>query len=215
MVRDRCDRMTCMQRLVRVMLAGAAVLLLAVPASAQDEKKYGVVVAYPSSVGFEWQAARKLAIRFDSDYFEISNEGTSQIDFSRFLPPVSITSIIESRNLEFGVSVLFDLHRSDTLRLYLAPRIGVTFNHSSYKTEFDGDPAFLAAISVPANTDSSSTSPGGGVAFGASHDLGDRFRIFGETGFHYSSGTREAVIGDDVTTTAFGLRAGVGAVIRF
>ena len=197
------------------MLAGVAVVLFATPASAQDGRKFGVVVAYPASVGFEWQAARQVAIRFDADYDQVSNEGTSQFELSRFLPPVSITTTTRSRVAEFGVSLLFDVHQSDALRVYLAPRFAVTFDHSSYETEFDGDPALLAAITVPANRDSSSTLPGGGLSLGASHDLGERFRVFGEAGINYSRGTRDGLIGGGITSTAFDLRGGVGALIRF
>jgi hypothetical protein len=207
--------MAAMQRLMFIVLAGAAIALSASPAAAQDERKFGVVVAYPASVGIEWQAARKVAIRLDGDYRQSSNEGTSEFEFSRFFPAVSITTTIESRNTELGLSLLVDLHRSDALRLYVAPRIAVNFDHSSYKTEFGGDPALLAALTVPADSDSSSTSPGGGVAFGASHDLSDRFRVFGETGVHYVRGTIGGLIGDDLKSSDFGLRAGVGAVIRF
>lgn len=198
-----------------VMLAAVAIALFASPAFAQDDRKFGVVVAYPASVGFEWQAARKIAVRFDGDYHRLTNEGTSQFDFSRFLPPLSITTRIESHNVQLGVSVLVDLHRSDDLRLYLAPRIGVNLENSSFETEFDGDPALLAAVSLPADSDTSSSSPAGGVALGASHDVSDRLRLFGEAGFNYVHGTRGGLIGDDVTTTAFGLRGGVGVVIRF
>jgi opacity protein-like surface antigen len=207
--------MAAMQRLMFVVLAGIAIALSASPASAQDERKFGVVVAYPGSVGLEWQAARKVAIRLDGDYRQTSSEGTSEFEFSRFVPALSITTTVESRNTEFGVSLLFDLHRSDALRLYVAPRIAVNFDHSSFKTEFDGDPALLAAVTVPADSDSSSTSPSGGVAVGASHDVSDRFRVFGETGVHYVRGTFGGLIGDDLENSAFGLRAGVGAVIRF
>jgi opacity protein-like surface antigen len=203
-----------MKRVAYVMLAGA-IALFASPAFAQDDRKFGVVVAYPSSVGVEWQAARKIAVRFDADYHQLSNEGTSRFEFSRFLPPLEITTEIESHNVQLGVSVLIDLHRSDDLRLYLAPRFGVNFESSSYETEFDGDPALLAALSLPADSETSSTSPAGGVALGASHDVSDRFRLFGEAGFNYVHGTRGGLIGDDVTTTAFGLRGGVGVVIRF
>ena len=198
-----------------VILAGVALVVFAAPASAQDDRKFGVVVAYPASVGFQWQAARKIAIRFDADYNQTSNEGTSQFDLTRFLPPISITTTTKSRTAEFGVSLLFDVHQGDAFRVYVAPRFAVTLDHSSFETEFGGDPALLAAVTLPANRDSSSTSPGGGLAMGASHDLGDRFRVFGEAGFNYSSGTREGVIGDGITSSVFDVRGGVGAVIRF
>lgn len=50
---------------------------------------------------------------------------------------------------------------------------------------------------------------------GAGRDLSERFRIFGETGFHYLQNNFDGAIGSDVKNSAFGLRAGVGAVILF
>jgi hypothetical protein len=117
-----------------------------------------------------------------------------------------------------GVSVLVDIHRSDELRLYLAPRIGVNFASSSCKTEVEGigiGIAVGAALTVPADSEASSTSPAGGLAFGASRDLGERFRVFGETGVHYTRITNSRDISVEARTSAFGLRAGVGAVILF
>ena len=76
-------------------------------------------------------------------------------------------------------------------------------------------PGDLAALTVPANRDTTSSTPTGGVAIGASHNLTPRLRIFGEAGVNYSRGDLEGIALNDITQTSFGLRSGVGAVIRF
>ena len=215
-----------MRQLTVALLAALTVTAAASTASAQTERRMGFVIAYPGSVGIEWQAASTLALRVDGDFRQVTNEATSDFGFGRFLPslpglPVIIPESFEvttkttSRNFDLGLSLLFDLRRSDDLRVYLAPRVGVNFARTTFATEFGGDARMLAALTVPADSETSSTSPSGGVALGASRDLGERFRVFGETGFDYMRGDFSGGIGADVTNSAFGLRAGVGAVILF
>jgi hypothetical protein len=211
-----------MRQLVRIFLAGVLTIAFASAAHAQSERRIGVVVAYPSSVGVQWQAAGRLAIRFDADYSQVNNESTSEFPFSRFvpgLPPIAesfeVTTKTRSRNIELGVSLLFDVHRGDDLRIYVAPRVAVNFGHTSFETTFSGNPAVLAAITFAADSDADSQSPGGGVSMGASHDLGARFRVFGEAGFSYLRGAFSGAAGDDVKSTSLGLRGGVGAVVLF
>ena len=54
----------------------------------------------------------------------------------------------------------------------------------------------------------------GGV-FGALYRLGDRFGVFGETGFQVSRFTSTSSRGSPSTQTTFGLRAGVGGILYF
>ena len=215
-----------MRRLTFVILVGLTVAVSASSASAQTERRAGLVIAYPGSVGIEWQAASRLALRIDGDYNQSSHEATSDFGFGRFLPsipglPVIIPESFEIattttlRDVDLGLSLLFDLRRSEQLRVYVAPRIGVNFARTTTETEFGGDARLLAALTVPADSETSSTSPSGGVALGASRDVSERFRLFGETGFHYVRGDFGGGIGTDVKSSAFGLRAGVGAVILF
>ena len=209
--------MTRMTRATVVILAGL-ITLSATAASAQTERRVGFVLAYPGTIGLEWQAASKVAIRVDGDYQHDSFESTSQIGqgLAPFgVPPIEITTRIASSEVGLGVSVLIDLHRSDALRLYLAPSIGVNFVRSTYQTEFNGDPARLAFVSLPADTEVSDNAPRGGIALGASRDLSDRFRVFGEGGFRYVRGSVQGFNSDDSKSTSFGLRAGVGVVLLF
>ena len=114
------------------------------------------------------------------------------------------------------MSVLFDLHRSDELRLYLAPRLGVLISKSEIETIITGlSPADLAALTFPGNRESTSYAPSGGMAVGASHNISPRLRIFGEAGVNYSRGTIDSVVLTDITQSSFGLRSGVGAVVLF
>ena len=205
-----------------VVLAGLVMAVYASSAFAQSERRVGFVLAYPGSVGVEWQAAPRVAVRFDAGYQRYEFESTTRVGLSIF--PVGsapaygfdeFTSRHVSRSVAVGVSVLIDLHRSDELRLYIAPRAGAIFDHSTDETEFDGDPARLAAITFPANEEDSSTGAQGGVSLGASRDLSERFRVFGEAGLTYSRQNFGFGAGDDAKSRGIGLGAGVGVVILF
>lgn len=129
-------KMLRMKLWVVVAAACAALTLSAPTAEAQTDRRFGLVIGYPTSVGLEWQAADRFAIRFDG-----------------------------------------------------------TYRHSTLE--------------------SSSTPPSGGVALGASHNIGPRLRIFGEAGLTYSRGAIDGIPFNDITQTSFGLRSGVGAVVLF
>jgi hypothetical protein len=207
-----------------VAAACAALALCAPTAHAQTDRRFGFVIAYPTSVGVQWQAADRLAIRFDGAYRHSTVESSSTptpLPLPGFpsvirIPVFEIRSSTTNTGAELGVSVLFDLHRSDELRLYVAPRIGVLITKSDIETTVTGlTPADLAALTFPANRESTSHTPIGGVALGASHDISPRFRIFGEAGVNYSRGTLDGIPLNDITQTSFGLRSGVGAVVLF
>ena len=216
-----------MKRLCFVLAAACAAIVLSAPtALAQTERRFGFVIAYPTSVGFEWQAADRLAVRFDGTYRHSSVESsatpTPAIPAIPGLPSVIPIRVFEVRSsttntgAELGVSLLFDLHRSDDLRLFVAPRVGVLISKTEMETTITGlSPAELAAFTFPANRDTTSHTPVGSVAIGASHDISPRLRIFGEAGFSYSRGDLAGVPLNDITQSSFGLRSGVGAVILF
>jgi hypothetical protein len=213
-----------MKRLCLVMVAaGAAVVLSAPTALAQTERRFGFVIAYPASVGFEWQVAERLAVRFDGTYRHSSVESSATpAPALPGLPPVIRIPVFEIRTstsstgAELGISLLFDLHRSDELRLYIAPRAGVLISKTEFETTITGlGPGDLAAITFPASRDTTSAAPFGGVAIGASHDVSPRLRIFGEAGVNYSRGAVESAPLSDFTQSSFGLRSGVGAVVLF
>jgi hypothetical protein len=216
-----------MKRLCSVMAAACAAIVLSAPtAFAQTGRRFGFVIAYPTSVGVEWQAADRLAVRFDGTYRHSSIESaatpTPAIPAIPGLPSVFPIPVFEVRTAtattgaELGVSVLFDLHRGDDLRLYIAPRLGVLISKTETETTITGlSPAQLAAFTFPASRETTSHTPSGGVSIGASHDISPRLRIFGEAGFSYSRGDIGGVPLNDITQSSFGLRSGVGAVVLF
>jgi|SRR5687768_17277005 len=212
-------------KLCLVIAAACAALTLCAPtAYAQTDRRFGFVIAYPTSVGLQWHAADRFAIRFDAAYRHSTVDSSSTptpfplpgLPNVIRIPVFEIRSSTSNTSAELGVSVLFDLHRSDELRLYVAPRIGVLITKSDIETTVTGlTPADLAAITLPANRESTSHTPSGGVALGASHNISPRFRIFGEAGVNYSRGTLDGIPLNDITQTSFGLRSGVGVVVLF
>lgn len=220
----RYVKMLHMKRLGFAVAAACAAIVLSAPtALAQTDRRFGFVIAYPASVGVEWQAVDRLAVRFDGTYRHSSIESSTTPTFTLpILPNVIRIPVFEVRTSttntggELGVSLLFDLHRSDDLRLYIAPRLGVLISKTEMETTITGlSPSDLAAFTFPANRDTTSQTPVGGVAIGASHNVSPRLRIFGEAGFTYSRGNVDGVPLNDITQTSFGLRSGVGAVVLF
>ncbi|MGH9218654.1 MAG: hypothetical protein ACRD1W_05105, partial [Vicinamibacterales bacterium] len=113
-------------------------------------------------------------------------------------------------------SLLLNVHRGDDLRLYLAPRVGVAMSNTETETTISGlTPAQLAVLTVPANRETTSYSPSGAVALGASHDVSPRVRIFGEAGVSYSRGTIDGSSLTDLTQSSFAVRSGAGVVVLF
>ena len=204
--------------------AGAALVLCAPTAHAQTDRRFGFVIGFPASVGVQWQAADRLAIRFDGTYRHSTVESSSTptpfpipaLPTVIRVPVFEIRSSSSNTGAELGVSVLFDLHQSDELRLYVAPRVGVLISKNEIETTIIGlSPADLAALTVPANRESTTYTTSGGVALGASHDISARLRIFAEAGVNYSRGDLGGIALNDITQSSFGLRSGVGAVVLF
>src|SRR5688572_13871138 len=216
-----------MNRLGLIFAAASAALAFSAPtAHAQTERRFGFVIAYPTSVGFEWQAADRLAVRFDGTYRHSSIESSATptpalpsipgLPGGIRIPVFEVRSSTTSAGAELGISLLFDLHRSDDLRLYIAPRVGVLISKTEMETTITGlSPSDLAAFTFPANRDTTSQTPVAGVAIGASHNVSPRLRIFGEAGFSYSRGSVDGVLLNDVKQSSFGLRSGIGAVVLF
>lgn len=216
-----------MLRMKFVCLVSAAVcsatLLCASTAHAQSDRRFGFVIAYPTSVGFEWQAADRFAIRFDGSYrrSRLESNATPTPFVPAFenvirFPVYEIRSSTSSQGADLGVSVLIDVHRGDGLRLYLAPRAGVLISSTEVETTISGlTPPQLAALTVPANRETTSYSPSGGLAVGASHDVSPRFRIFGEAGVDYSRGNLDGGLLTDLTQSSFSVRSGAGVVVLF
>lgn len=211
-------------KLCVVLTAALAALLIDAPtAHAQTERRFGFVIGFPASVGLEWQAAGRIAVRFDGTYrhSSVESSATPTIPIPALpgigrIPVFEVRSSTSNTGAELGVSLLFDLHRSDDLRVYLAPRAGVLISRNETETTITGlSPAELAALTVPANREDTSSTPSGGVSIGVSHDVSPRLRVFGEAGLSYSRGDLPGVSITDVSQSSFGLRSGVGVVVLF
>lgn len=212
-------------KLCLVITAAFAALAVTAPtAHAQTERRLGFVIGFPASVGLEWHAADRIAVRFDGTYRRASVESsaTPTIPIPALpglgrIPVFEVRSSTTNTGAELGVSLLFDLHRSDDLRVYVAPRVGVLISRTASETTITGlTPAELAALTVPANQEATSSTPTGGVGIGVSHNISPRLRVFGEAGLSYSSGDVAAISTiTEVSQNSFALRSGVGVVVLF
>jgi hypothetical protein len=212
--------------LVRIVFSGL-VLMLAWPAQAQD-RKWGLLFAYPGSVGLQWDVAEKFALRVDGDFNRNHTElesvqGDPPIRLTPTIVPIFISTLTETTTISGSIAVsgLFTLHARDQLEIYVAPRVGVAIANLTSRTEWDVSgvpPALLAALTLPANDEQSRTnySPDISAKVGASYRPGDRFAVFGETGAGYTRSSSSTLPSNlEVTHSTFGLRAGIGGILYF
>ena len=205
-----------------VVTAACAALLVNVPtAQAQTERRFGVVIGFPT-VGVQWQAADRIAIRFDASYRRSTIESDAIPTPTRpgvpaliQLPVFQVRASSSNTGADLGVSVLFDIHRTDEVRLYLAPHAGVRISRSEFETTITGPRAQLAALTIPANSDSTSYAPSGRLALGASHDVSARLRIFGEAAATYTRGNVDGLAFNDTRQSSLGIGGTVGVVVLF
>jgi hypothetical protein len=198
------------------------VLTMASAASAQDERRVGLVMGFPASVGVLWQVSDRLALRADGTY-NWSSATIEGVDDSLPTSPspipafeISISQESSSQSGSIGVSLLFDLHRRDQFRIYLAPRVGWAVTHTESTVTIDVSPALIPGIPPRDSTTTQSEtaySPTVGASIGTSTRIGDRFGVFGEAGFSYNQATTEEIL--QATRRSFGIRGGVGAILFF
>jgi hypothetical protein len=214
-------------RIAGLVLVFAA--LMAPAAEAQDEKSFGIVAAFPGSIGFHWQMTDAFAVRVDGSYSHSTSEVNSVNDDILSLVPggVTITSLpsilveteSHSDNTAFGITGLFTVYRREEFRLYVAPRFGVSFFRSKTTSTATltglpgGQPP--PSVQIPRDVELSTTSPNGGASFGGSSRIGERFGVFGELGFNYTRSTQDDEFLGERTTSAVGTRASVGVTIFF
>ena len=161
------------------------VLLACGTARAQDHGKVGITIAYPSSVGVIWHAARNVAIRPDFTFAMNQTEGQSVET--------------ESWTLGVGGSALFYMGSSDRVRPYFSPRVAYSRSSASSDSSF------------PLESSNSAWAFAG--SFGAEYSAASKFSVFGEAGVSFSRQTGESGIsGIEITSRTTGLRAGVGVI---
>jgi hypothetical protein len=171
-------------------LAGCLLLVESSAARAQDTKKVGVTMAYPTSIGLIWPVSNKVAVRPDFTISGSSAESASGLDAS-------------SWNLGAGVSVLFYLKDYDRVRTYFTPRFDYARSSNSSDT---------GSSAVP-SIDTTRWNAGGAGSFGVQYAPGEKFGVFGEVGFGFSYSTLpSAAAGSNGHATGWGLRSGVGVI---
>jgi hypothetical protein len=214
------------QTFARLAISCTLVACSALPAAAQDDRRIGLSFAFPGAVGVQWDVTDAFSLRADGGYSRTRAE--SSTGFVSLFPagtpipalPVS-TSVTTSHDVSIGVSAMWAVHSRDQLKVYLAPRIGISLY--SQNTEFDFDlsglpPSVIAALSLPArNADISETdtSPEFGVILGTSYRLAPRFGIFAEGGAAYTRRTFDRSGTLESTFTSVGIRSGVGGILYF
>ena len=195
--------MTHPGRLIALVLATSAI---AAPAIAQDDPRFALLASFPTpTVSFQWALSERFALRVDGSYSyrdesltESSGDDT-QITGSGSAPvifiPVDIQSTSEStfHSGSIGVWGLVTIHRDEHVRLYVAPRLslGFTNQRTIITTTATGlppglPPRLLEGLLGTQTYESSSTSPGGGVHFGAASNVQRRLALFGEVGVTYA-----------------------------
>ena len=225
--------------------AGLVVVLfaMAVPAAAQDDPRFALLASFPSpTVSFQWELSERFAVRVDGSYSyrdELLTEssvddpqisgGSSQVIFIPINTETTNESTYHSGSI--GVAGLFTVHRNEHVRLYVAPRLSVGFTNqrTTITTTATGlppglPPRLLEGLLGTQTFESSSTSPGGGVHFGAASNVHRRLALFGEVGVTYarSNAPLATIIGISTSRefgesrrTAINTRAVGGVMIRF
>jgi hypothetical protein len=180
-----------MKRSIVGLLVTIACLVPAV-ASAQEDGKVGVTMAFPASVGLIWHASEKIAVRPDFS-FAHSSADTSAGETS-------------SNSVGLGVSVLFYTKKWDKAAAYVAPRF--QWSHATGESRPDiGD--FDSDSSADAYTYTGSA--------GVQGWIGDRVSVFGEAGLSFTTTTSDSnsPFSSEVKTKSLSLRSGVGVVLYF
>ena len=223
-------------------LALAFVSIAATAASAQDDPKFALVVSFPSpTVSFQWELSERFALRFEGSYnyrdeSSDSSGGDETVVSGPFGTSIPITTSTQTdatiHSGSIGVAGIFTIHRSDQMRLYLAPRVSIV--QSSQRITIDatvnlppGLPPniFRDLLPVSGTFESSSTSPAAGASFGAATNVHRRLALFGEAGFTWSRSEQPlgaVLIGGpgsandvETTRTAINTRAVGGVMLLF
>ena len=165
-------------------------------ASAQDTRSFGVTMGYPASIGVLWHFNEAVAVRpeFAFDFFSSESDNLS--------PIVGADNSSDGHAVSVGLSALFYVARWDMTRAYVVPRYAYMHTSSSIEGPF----AILS--------DSTGNGHDVSVSFGAQHNLGDRFAIYGELGLAYERAKTELTT-SELRRTGFGTRSGVGVVVYF
>lgn len=170
----------------------AALLAASASASAQD-KKVGLTMGYPSSVGVVWHLSDKVALRPELSLAG----GSAETSASGFSSETDSTTIVT------GISALFYLNTADKLRTYVSPRF--TYAHATTTSN-------LSSI-TNSTAKSTANNTGGQGSFGAQYYVSSRFAVFGELGLGFSHNESTSNLTPTKNTSwAWGTRSAVGII---
>ena len=166
----------------------AFLLLVAVRANAQEKGQKGLVIAYPTSVGFIWNVTDRIAVRPD-------------VTFTKSASVTPPTPSVDSYSFETGFSALFFVKKWQDVSAYVTPR----FAYSRSKTTNSGLAGGSAVIwSYPAS-----------ASFGVQYSVNQRFSVFGEAGLEYSRLHNSSPFVLFRTTNNWKSKSGVGVNFYF
>jgi hypothetical protein len=192
---------------------------IAAPARAQDDPRFALLMSFPSpTVSFQWEASEKFAVRVESSYsYRYDWQRSSTGDEPPRLTPQGTIVVIPTETVgettshtgSIGLAGVFTFHRTDQLRLYVAPRIAMSFSRQRLSATVTRTlpPGFPAGVfDVPGfEAELSSTAPGAGASFGATTNIHNRLALFGEAGFIYQRSDQPFGIIGGVTTILDGV----------
>ena len=209
---------------------GIALLILAGarPAAAQ-EKKLGLLLAYPTAVGVQWTLNDRIAFRGDGTvrWSSTAQDSSPQISTALSIPTLRSSYQSDSFGGTIGVSAVITLSSVDRFRTYLSPRMAWSLTRTTTTVSYNLNtiqgqlPESLLRTLVPQTLKTSDTTPTASVVFGAAAAVHDRLSIFAEAGAGYSWGALSQITIGSVTagpptnTKAVAMRSGIGAVVYF
>ena len=157
------------------------------------DRRVGLTMGYPSSFGVVWHVNDKVALRPELSLAG----GSSETNGSGFNGESDTTAV------SVGISALFYLNTADKLRTYVSPRF--TYAHSTSEQD-------LSSVTNSSSKSTTNATAGQG-SFGAQYYVSNRFAVFGELGFGFSSteGT-SSLTTTKGSATAWGTRSAVGII---
>jgi hypothetical protein len=226
----------------------AIIAAIAAPAAAQDEPRLALVASLPTpTVAIQWEMSDRFAVRVDGSY-NYRDESVDRTSAGGSFNDRTTGTIFVNQTLAhtessthagaIGIAGIITIHRGDQLRLYAAPRLGLSFSSQRFTTTTTTTttpplPPGGIQISFGPSRDgtetleTSSTSPTAGGSFGAEAGVHRRLAVFGEVGatFGWSDTSLPALPGvvggvglarpGESTRTTINTRAVAGVMIRF
>jgi hypothetical protein len=191
-------------------------------------------MGYPASVGLMWHISERLALRPEVSFSTSTNENPTSIVLVGTSPSLmssssSTRSTSSSSTIGVGISGLFYVGKWDALRAYVAPRF--VYSRASGTSEYTSQRFFgpitpvspLTPVVITTTTESTLTSKSGAGLFGAAYSLHERFSVFGEVGFGYTTSASRSKstpepdfdISTPGRTHGWSTRTGAGVIFYF